>query len=128
MENGDKSCFNTMKRWMENRNEGKKISDYFAENKFFHISVYGAGDLGRLFYEEIRNSEIRVDYFVDRNAEALKFIYDIPVILPIDICKQKNTDIMVITPVGSYDSIVETLFNNYPEIGTISLKDIMYEM
>lgn len=126
--NKEMDCFVTMKRWLENRNSGKSFVDYFDECGYKNIAIYGAGDLGSLLYEELKNTDIVVSYFVDRNAEALGSIDGIPVILLKDVKQQKKVDVIVVTPAGNYDSICRDLVKNVPDICTLSLKDAVYEI
>ena len=120
-------CFITMKRWMENRNAGKSFVDYFKSYGYKRIGIYGAGDIGKLLYEEIKDSDIKVAYFVDRNADALKVLDEIPVITIQEILEMDKVDALVITPIGNYGEINRTLVQVVPEMCTISLKDAVYE-
>ncbi len=127
----NKNCENdgfiTMKKWLENRNSGKTFAGYFKKYGYKNIGIYGAGDLGRLLFEEIKKSDIRVLYFVDRNAEGL-FDYQGIKVIPIDkIGDMPKIDVLVITPVGNYGSISKLLANSFPELPTINLKEAVYE-
>lgn len=116
-----------MKRWLENRNAGKKLSDFFINCGFRSVAIYGAGDLGRLAYSELKNSDVKVTYFIDRNALALGEVGGIPVIAPSEYEKLRDTDIVIITASGGYDSICRMFAQNIPEIGTVSLYDAVCE-
>ena len=70
-ENLHKDGFTTLKKWMENRNAGKTFVEYFHEYGYKTIGIYDAGDLGRMLYEEVKDSDITVKFFVDRNAEGI---------------------------------------------------------
>lgn len=128
MSNGDRDGFIMIKRWLENRNEGKTFEAYFNECGYKKIAIYGAGDLGNLLYNELKNTSIRIICFIDRNAEGLKQIDGIPVVLPQDLKKCEEMDIVIVTPVGSYGAIYKMMIENYPQIPMLSLKDAVYEM
>lgn len=128
MSNGDRDGFIMIKRWLENRNAGKTFEAYFKECGYGKIAIYGAGDLGNLLYEELKDTSVRIMCFVDRNAEGLQQIDGIPVVLPQDVEQYEEVDIMVVTPVGSYGAIYKMMMENYPQIPMISLKDAVYEM
>lgn len=119
--------FFMMKRWLENRNSGKMLSDFFIKSGFNKIAIYGAGDLGRLAYAELRNSDIEVTYFVDRNAAALGEVDGLDVITPSEFEKLRDTDIVVVTTAGGYDSVCGMFARNLPEIGTVPLYDAVCE-
>lgn len=126
-ENKNLDCFVTMKRWLENRNENKMFSDYFEKYGYKNIAIYGAGDLGKLLYAELKNTNIHINYFIDRNAEGINHIDEIPVIMIQDIIKMDAVDIIVITPIGNYDAISKILAKHYPKIATLSLREAVYE-
>lgn len=128
-ENANKyfDCFVTMKRWLENRNNGKTFDEYFIKCGYKEIAIYGAGDVGNLIYEEVKNSDVKVKYFVDRNGEGLGTIDEIPVITLNDIEKIEEVDIMVVSPIDNYDAICRDLLKISPNIRTLSLKDAVYE-
>ncbi len=125
--NSENEAFITMKRWMENRNAGKSFVDYFLECGYREIAIYGIGDLGKLLYEEICDSNVKVVYFADRNAEGVREMDDIPVVTVMDIPNMPEVDVIVITPVGNYKAISETLAKAAPKVRTLSLRDAVYE-
>lgn len=126
-DNNHWDSFITMKRWLENRNKGKLFQDYFRECGYKKIAIYGAGDIGRLLYEEVKESDIEILYFVDRNAEGIRAIDDIPVITLQDVSNMENVDVLVITPIGNYNEICRALINFIPEMATISIREAVYE-
>ncbi len=119
--------FITTKKWLENRNAGKTFVDYFHDYGYKNIAIYGAGDLGRLLYEEIKNSDIKVSYFVDRNAEGILENEGIKVITVDKIKDMPLVDSIVITPVGNYEAISRALAIEAPELPTINLREAVYE-
>ncbi len=125
--NSDNDGFITMKRWLENRNAGKTFVNYFKDYGYKSIAIYGAGDLGRLLYEEIKDSEIEIKYFVDRNGEGILENEGIPVITVDRIAEMPMVDVIVITPVGNYDVISKTMAFKIPELPTLNLREAVYE-
>ena len=125
--NCDNEGFNTMKKWLENRNRGRTFVDYFHEYGYRTIAIYGAGDLGRLLFEEIKDSDIKVSYFVDRNGEGILENEGIRVITVDRIKEMPLVDAIVITPVGNYEAISKALAIEAPELSTINLREAVYE-
>ena len=125
--NYENDGFITMKRWLENRNAGKTFADYFCECGYKEIAIYGIGDIGRLLYEEIRDSDITVKYFADRNGEGIHEWDGIPVVTVSDIPDMPEVDILVITPVGHYGGISESLAKKAPRVRTLSMREAVYE-
>lgn len=121
-------CFVTMKKWMENRNAGKLLSQYFKDYGYSSIAIYGAGDIGRLLYFELKNSDVEVKYWVDRNGEGLAELEGIKVITLPEIKEAESVDVLVVTPLGNYSEICKDLVKFCPEIPTISLREAVYEL
>ncbi len=126
-ENLNRDGFAMLKRWMENRNAGKTFADYFHECGYRTIGICDAGEIGRLLYEEIKNSDIVVRYFADRNAEGLRMIDKVPVVPLSRIPDMEEVDVLVISPIMDYDAVCSLLAEKDPAIRTLSLKEAVYE-
>ncbi len=119
--------FITMKKWLENRNAGKTFVEYFHEYGYRNIAIYGAGDLGRLLYDEIKNSDITVSYFVDRNGEGMLENEGIKVITIDKVKGMPMVDALIVTPVGNYTTISKSLAIEAPDLPTLNLREAVYE-
>ena len=120
----------TMKKWLENRNQGKTFAEYFKECGYKTVAIYEITDMGKLLYDEIKDSDIEVAYFVDRNAEGLREVDGIPVIMLQDVSKMQKSrpaDILVVSPVVDYNKITKALAHFAPELPTMYIKDVVYE-
>lgn len=126
-ENLNQDGFSMLKRWLENRNAGKTFVEYFHEYGYKTLGIYDAGELGKLLYDEIKNSDIIVKYFVDRNAEGMRMIDEIPVVPLSKVCEMEEVDVFVISPIVDYDAMCRLLVSNMPEMRTISLREAVYE-
>ena len=69
-----------VKRWLQNKIDGKLLSDYLRRKGLREIYIYGFGDLGKLLNQELLNSDVTVKAFLDRRADQFNDT-DIPVIL-----------------------------------------------
>lgn len=125
--NINREGFTMLKRWLENRNAGKTFVDYFHWCGWKTIAIYDAGEIGRLLYGEIKDSDIAIKYFVDRNAEGLKSVDGIPVILLPDIGKMEEVDILVVSPAVNYDMFCRAVAEYAPRLRTLPLRDAVYE-
>lgn len=125
-----KESFFVMKRWMENRNQNKYIADYFNRYGYSKIGIYGAGDVGRLTYLELKDTNVKIVFFVDRNGEGLIDIDSIPVISVMNLIEDHcdKIDALLVTPLGNYGSICRLLSKNIPELPVLSLKDVVNEL
>jgi len=61
--------FNLLCSWIRIRQCGIKIEDFFHHYGYYHIGIYGIGYLGRLLLEELKYSDIHVEFVVDRDSE-----------------------------------------------------------
>lgn len=125
--NLNREGFTLLKRWLENRNAGKTFVDYFHEYGYRSIAIYDAGELGRLLYDEVKDSDIRVKYFVDRNAEGLRDIDGIPVILLRQIGEAEDVDALLVSPVVNYDALCRATAELAPTLRMLALRDAVYE-
>lgn len=116
-----------MKRWLENRNNGKTFIEYLHEYACNKVIIVDAGEIGRILYDELKGSEVKVVGFYDRNAEGLQRIDDIPVYSFNDIHQIPDVDMVIVSPVYNYDSIVRLLIQVSPKIRSIYMRDAVYE-
>lgn len=122
-----KSYYELTNQWIMNKNKNKDIARYFVENNIKTIAIYGMGTLCELFFEDIKKTDIKVSYFIDKNVDELYYGLDnISVIGIDDIRNQENVDAIIITPIFDYESILQDLQDIDTRI--ISLEDIIYEM
>ena len=126
--NFNKDVMQTLKRWLENKNEGKNFAGYFSECGISSIGIMDAGEIGRILYGELKNTVVNVKWFVDQNAEGIDNIEGIPVRMLKDVFELESVDIICISPIYDYEALSSFLIKNDPGIRTISLKDAAYEM
>lgn len=96
---------NLYNRWMTYKEQGILLSFFFLEREWKHIAIYGAADLGVHLLKELNDTEIAVDYFIDKMKQGK--INDIPIYnigdeLPV-------VDVIVVTPIMDYYSIKSEL-------------------
>jgi FlaA1/EpsC-like NDP-sugar epimerase len=122
-----KSYYNVTNQWLLNKNEEKNVGEYFKDNNYKTIAIYGMGNMGELFYEEVKKEDVKIAYFIDKNAEELYYgIDDIPVVTMDDIESQEEVDAIIVTPVYDFDSISESLEELGLDIEIVSLEDVIY--
>lgn len=115
--------FLLMNQWVKINQEGKRIADYFVENNYYSIAVYGMSYVGETLVNELKDSEVKVLYGIDKAADNIYSELDI--VSPED--KMCEVDAVVVTSIAFFDEIEEQLRKriNCP---IISLEDIVYEM
>ena len=121
-----KAYYQLTNQWLMNKNENKGMKTYFADNNIKSIAIYGMGTLGELLYSEIKDSDVKVKYFIDKNADTLYYgVDDIAVVGLDDIGSQDEVDAIIVTPIFDFDEI-ESDMEDITNISLISLEDIVY--
>ncbi len=116
-----------MKRWLENRNNGKIFADYFHEYGYESVIIFDASEIGRILYNEIKDSDIRIVCFFDRNAEGIRYVEDKPVYTFSDMNEMLCADVVVVSPVYNYYNVVRMLMQVDASIRSVSMKEAVYE-
>ena len=55
--------------WLEKKQQGKSLSEYFECNGYKTVAIYGMGNIGKRVYKELSDSGIEVKYIIDKNAD-----------------------------------------------------------
>lgn len=108
--------------WLKLINEGRSIANYFHNNHYTRIAIYGMGDLGICFYAQLKETDIFIDHVVDRNAKNI--ISDAPAYTP--DCDLPEVDVVVITAIQFFDEIKNKISEKY-NCPIVSLEDVIYE-
>ena len=59
-----------LNQWLVVLEHGRSISQYFIQNHYHTIAIYGMGYLGKRLLEELRGTGIEVKYLLDQQLEA----------------------------------------------------------
>ena len=107
--------------WVRIHQKGMDVSDYFMKKDVREIAIYGYGKLGHTFYDEIKNSEIKVKYYIDKNSKS--FLAEIPVFSLKD--NLPKVDLIVVTIPEQLDQIQREIKEraDYP---VVSLETVIY--
>lgn len=117
------SYYYLYERWLEIRQQGKSLVDFFEKNGYKSVAIYGYKELGESLYKELKDSDITVKYIIDKNADAI--YTDVDVVTPDDYLE--TVDVIVVTATYYFGEIEEVLAQktDYP---VISLEDVIYEV
>lgn len=121
--NHNLASFRLMNQWVKIKQNGKNLSEYFEKRGYRRIAVYGMGYIGETLIDELKNSNVKVVYGIDRNASTI--YSEVNIIFPNEIIEP--IDVIVVTVVTSYKHILMNLSKEvkYP---IISLKDVVYDI
>lgn len=119
-----KKYYNMLNQWLLIRNEGRTLSEYFTNHGYCNIAVYGMGEMGNRFLEEIQKSNaVSIKYAIDQEADGV--LLDLEVKTLEDALEP--VDVIVVTAVFAYEDI-RKLLKSKTDIKVISLEDVIQEL
>lgn len=110
-------------QWLQIRQQGKTLVEYFTKNGYKTVAVYGMKELGKRLCDELKGSDVAVSYAIDKNANSI--YADVDVVTPDD--ELAPVDVVVVTAITYFDEIEERLCEKM-DCPIISLEDILYEV
>lgn len=132
MKNAEKTNYELMKytRWYEllnawlcvKNNYAANFEDYFNDNNFRHIAIYGCGELGCRLFEELQHTDIKVLYMIDQNAKNIR--YKCEVVSVNEFAKSEEIDAVIVSPVQSFKTIKECL-KKIRDVEIVSLEEVI---
>jgi FlaA1/EpsC-like NDP-sugar epimerase len=114
-------------KWISIKNEGKSLSQYFKDQNYKKICIYGMGELGIRLLEELKDSEIEVAFAIDKNAGSTNAEIDIYDNEEISDEFLNDIDIIVVTAIFAFDEIEEQLREKI-SCPVISLEDVVFSL
>lgn len=119
-----KSYYNMLNQWLCIKQENRNLTEYFKENNYRRIAVYGLGEMGSRFIDELKDTEIEVVYGIDKNIDNV--FCDITA-YSVDELKDisDKVDAVIVTAIFAYDEIEEQL-KDIVDCDIVSLEDVVY--
>lgn len=115
--------FQMMSQWVKVKQEGKNLSSFFEKNGYKSIAIYGMSYAGETLVEELKGTDTKIAYGIDKNADSIYADVDI-VSVEDDL---EKVDAIVVTAITFFDEIEEKLSKKV-SCPVISLEDILYEV
>lgn len=94
-----------LSNWVAANADHSYIADALLKLNYNKIAIYGYGNLGRLLYNEIKNSKCKVEYIIDKNEKVKE--YGISVYHTVE--NLKPVDVVIVTAVLGYEEIEQML-------------------
>ncbi len=101
----------------------KKIADVLKRKHYYSVAVYGVGEIGKLFIDELSNSGILVKYGIDKSAVG--FVGNIPVVPPAGILEP--IDVIIVTIPNAFKTIKQSLQDKV-SCPVISIEDVVADI
>lgn len=118
-----RNMFIAMNSWINNCFQGVSTAEYLIEKGFMNIAIYGMNYMGITLLNELANTEIKVLYAIDQNADNITSairIYNPNDEFPV-------ADAIIVTAISSFTEIKEFL-NRKGVLNVISLEDVIYSI
>ena len=114
-----------LNEWLEIKNKGYSLVEYFNRKSIRSVAVYGAKELGIHLIDELIGTEITVAYVIDKNLDREKYIKNIMILSPEE--DLPDIDAIVVTAIHYYADIEEVL-SRKTNVPIINLQDLIYEI
>lgn len=109
-------------KWLSVLIHGGTIVDYFYSNHVRSIGIYGFGVLGKLLWQELEKSDIKVKFIIDNNAK-----FENIEIHKLEEIDKFDVDEIVVTAVAAFEQIKQCLYKK-TDVKIISIKEIINEL
>ena len=109
--------------WLRKKQEGKFLSSLLLKYGYKKIAIYGMAYMGERLVDELRDSEIEVEYAIDRNAVDIYSTID--VLKPSDDLSE--VDVVIVTSIAFFDEVKEQLSKKL-HCPIVALDDVIYAL
>lgn len=116
--------YKTLYQWVLIRQDKVQIADYFKDNGYKRVAIYGMGELGKLFLRELHDNDIEIPYVIDQNARSIS-VSGIRTIELKDI--KQDVDVIVVSVVDKFEAIKVDIERNV-DVPVISLEDVLFSL
>lgn len=110
-----------MRNWVELHQSGKTMADVLYEMNIQRLAIYGAGKHGQMLLNELKDSQIEVVCWIDKNVEK-KEIDGYPVCMIDNLIS--NLDAIIVTPYREFPEI-KTMLEGKISVRIISLDELV---
>lgn len=120
------SALNAYEMWVDALIRKQMISEYLLKKGYRHVAIYGMGRIGKQLWNEFRNSDIKVEFVIDRRiSEQTEYYEDVRCFAPES--DFPCTDIIIVAVSGEASQIINELRRkvNCP---VKSLYDVLFAM
>lgn len=113
------AAFSLAAKWLEIKQKGDNLTEYFIKNNYHSIAIYGMAVLGRRLYDELENTDIEIRYLIDRNPNGMEKILKF-----VSLQEKLDVDVIVVTVAAAEKQLVKEIkMIGYDNV--IGLSDIL---
>lgn len=123
MSNKHLQLYLLMTQWVKAKQNGKKIADFLANLGYKNVAIYGMSYVGERLLDELSESNVKVKYAIDKNAENI-FSY-VSVVTP--DTPLEAVDAIIVTTITYFDDI-EDMLSEKMKCPIIAIDDVIFDM
>ena len=118
--NKARAAYRLTAKWLEIKKKGHSLIEFFENNHFQSIAIYGMAELGRRLYDELDESGVEIKYLIDKSPNGMENILNFTLLDG----RRLDVDVIVVTVASAEKQIVSELQESgYRKV--IGLSDIM---
>lgn len=115
------SYYTAVDRWLSLKEQGISTVQYFKNNGYKRIGIYGMANMANHLLADLEGSEIEVVFGIDKRANSL---YAEVLVLGLEDDFPK-VDVIVVTPIFDFDNIKKNL-NEKVSCPVVSLNEVLF--
>ena len=117
-----KQYYDILLGWLEIKQSGKSLVDYFIKNQYQNIVIYGMGELGVKLYNELKDTEVTIVCAIDKGGAYENIDIEVKEVGELI----SGVDVIVVTPAFAFDDIEKEL-EEYMACPIISIEDVIMD-
>lgn len=114
------AAFSVAIKWLEIKQKGYSLAEYFKRNNIQSVAIYGMAALGCRLYDELENIGIKIKYLLDKNPDGMEQIFEFTTLDNENLA----VDVIVVTVAAAERQIVKEL-QSMGHKKVIGLSDIL---
>lgn len=111
----------SLDRWLELKKPDRRLSEYFEQNHYKTVAIYGMGNLGRRLFSELQSEGINVVFTLDKGLKGEQGLK----LRSADDKDLPAVDVMVVTAVASFDEIYLDMREKV-KAEIVSMEDVLW--
>lgn len=115
--------YKLLNQWLKAKMYGHSAAEYFNDLGYKNIAIYGMADLAQRLIDDLLDSDIKVQYGIDRDAACASAVID-EVYSPDDCLPM--VDVIVVTPFIDFYNIKSSL-EKYG-VPIISIEEVVWSI